>query len=117
MNTTPHAASSGRPRTSQVPPQDRSPRRQYEVPDNELTREHAKEALRLERELRALGVKVERIRPSLDFQGHVRMTFDGVDQLLNMIVEREDRARALQAEVNELRGKLDLPLDTDPVTS
>jgi hypothetical protein len=82
-----------------------------------LTREHAKEALRLERELRALGVKVERIKPSLDFQGHVRMTFDGVDQLLNMIVEREERARESQIEVNELRTKLGLPPKVDTVTS
>jgi hypothetical protein len=75
------------------------PRRQhnYDVPDTPETREHAEEAIALKDELDALGVGAEQVSPSRDFRGHVRLNFDQLSKLLDLVDDRDDEIAQLKA--------------------
>jgi hypothetical protein len=94
---------------SQVPAprRDAEGRRVYEVPDTPEAREHAEEAKELELDLQRLGVVVQQVRPTLNFEGHVRLTFDGMAALLGLVDDRDDTILKLRKEVADLREELD----------
>jgi hypothetical protein len=75
------------------------PRRQhhYDVPDTPEAREHAEEALALQKDLDDLGVGAEQVSPSRDGRGHVRMNFDQLAKLLGLIDDRDDEIAQLKA--------------------
>jgi hypothetical protein len=79
------------------------PRRQhhYDVPDTPEAREHAEEAVTLKAELDALGVGAEQVSPSRDFRGHVRLNFDQLSMLLDLLDDREDEIAALKAQIHQ----------------
>ena len=62
-----------------------SPRRTYTVPDTQQARDHAAEAEQIEQDLLMYGVMVEKIAPTLDGAGHIRMNFDAAALLLDML--------------------------------
>lgn len=71
----------------QTPPTIVQPRRDREtpdIPDTPEARQHAREAAAIEAELRAFGIQPERVAPTRDCQGHVRLNFNQVRQLLGL---------------------------------
>lgn len=48
-------------------------------------RQHADEAREIEKALRGYGIEPDRVAPTLDFEGHVRLDFDAVATLLDML--------------------------------
>lgn len=62
-----------------------TPRRTYTVPDTQQARDHAAEAEQIEQDLLGYGITVEKIAPTLDGAGHVRMNFDAVALVLDML--------------------------------
>jgi hypothetical protein len=62
-----------------------SPRRgSNEVPDTPEAVAHAHEAREIEAELVQFGIKAERVAPTRDGRGHVRLSFTQVRQLLGL---------------------------------
>jgi hypothetical protein len=55
-----------------------------EVPDSPEDRRHAEEADRIETELRTFGITPGKVAPTRDRQGHVRLNFEQIRQLLGM---------------------------------
>ena len=67
------------------PPHIVTPRRgSPEVPDTPEAREHARDAQRIAAELQEFGIVPERVAPTKDCQGHVRLNFSQVRQLLGL---------------------------------
>lgn len=59
-------------------------RRESDVPDTPEAREHAQEADRIRQELLEFGIDPEKVSPTLDCRGHVRLNFDQVRKLLGL---------------------------------
>lgn len=62
-----------------------SPRPHYSVPDTEENRDHAAEAEEIEQELLAYGIEVDKVAPTRDRAGHVRLNFDAAAWILDML--------------------------------
>jgi hypothetical protein len=79
------------------------PRRQhrYDIPDTPETRQHAEEAAALEDDLKALGIGAERVSPTSDGRGHVRMNFDQLAVLVGRIDDLEDEVAELKARLEK----------------
>lgn len=69
--------------------QPRPNKRQASFPDTPEARAHAAEAEEFKKELRALGVDFEQVSPSADTRGHVRLNFDQLAKLLDLIEQPE----------------------------
>jgi hypothetical protein len=74
---------------SQQPPRSphiARPRREVtsDVPDTPEARAHAREAEEIDAALRTFGIEAERVAPTRDFQGHVRLNFEQVRTLLGL---------------------------------
>lgn len=59
--------------------------RGYDIPNSPEDQEHAAEAARIEQDLLRHGIVSERVAPTRDRKGHVRLTFADVDKLLDLI--------------------------------
>lgn len=74
----------------QAPPTQASPtivhprKESSDVLDTPEARAHADEALEIEAELKEFGIEPERVAPTRDCRGHVRLSFDQVRKLLAM---------------------------------
>jgi outer membrane biogenesis lipoprotein LolB len=55
------------------------------VPDTQDARDHAAEAEQIEQDLLGYRVPVEKIAPTLDGSGHIRLNFDAAVLILDML--------------------------------
>lgn len=63
----------------------RHPRDEPSIPNTPQARQHAEEARLLDAEMRRYGIHAERVAPTLNGQGHIRMDFEAMHLILDML--------------------------------
>lgn len=72
-------------------------RKNYNVPDTPEARDHAQEARDMDQLLRTdFGIEPEQVMPTRDGRGYIRLTFDDMQKLIDLIDDLEDKVDELK---------------------